>query len=361
MGSARGLLHLAASAALQRARPAVGREAGDGELIDAFERIEAARLMPARDAIPLTYFEFGTLAALWIFAQNKLDVAVLEVGLGGRLDAVNIVDADAAIVTTIDLDHQDWLGNDRDSIGYEKAGISGAAGDSACATARGVACGGGPHRRGCRVAVDYEFGRSRGLALAVMCVSADAPTLAAPCQTGNAAAAIAALHGLRERIGWNPSALATGVRAARLAARLQRFVRPGAAEVIVDVAHNPQAAGVLSSWLEQNPITGRTFAVFGALADKDVGGIVAPLSLRIDCWYLAGLDTLTSRGLRVADLQARVAATAPPAAAIVTHAEPRSALSAAQQQAGEGDRIVAFGSFYVASAALDALDAGARI
>jgi len=101
----------------------LGREASDAELIDAFERIEAARLMPSRDAIALTYFEFGTLAALWIFAQNKLDVAVLEVGLGGRLDAVNIVDADAAIVTTVDLDHQDWLGNDRDSIGREKAGI----------------------------------------------------------------------------------------------------------------------------------------------------------------------------------------------------------------------------------------------
>jgi dihydrofolate synthase/folylpolyglutamate synthase len=126
------------------------------------------------------------------------------------------------------------------------------------------------------------------------------------------------------------------------------------------VAHNPQAAGVLSSWLEQNPIEGRTFAVFGALADKDVGGIVAPLSLRIDHWHLAGLDAMTSRGLRVADLRERVVAAAPPAADIVTHANPRDALAAAQLQAAEGDRIVAFGSFYIAAAALDALDEGAK-
>jgi dihydrofolate synthase/folylpolyglutamate synthase len=346
----------------------LGREASDGELIDAFERIEAARLMPARDEIPLTYFEFGTLAALWIFAQNKLDVSVLEVGLGGRLDAVNIVDADAAIVTTIDLDHQDWLGNDRDSIGYEKAGIFRAARPAILGMreppvgllAEAARLGADVRRLG----IDYDFSLQASgwqWRSGDQIIDLPAPMLAAPCQTGNAAAAIAALHGLRERIGWNPPALATGVRTAQLAARLQRFTRPGTAEIIVDVAHNPQAAGVLASWLEKNPIGGRTFAVFGALADKDVGGIVAPLSMRIDCWHLAGLDAMTSRGLRVADLRERVAAAAPTAAAIVTHANPREALAAAQRQAGEGDRIVAFGSFYVAADALDALDARATI
>ncbi|HET7063289.1 MAG TPA: bifunctional tetrahydrofolate synthase/dihydrofolate synthase [Rudaea sp.] len=346
----------------------LGREASDPELIDAFERIEAARLMPSRDAIALTYFEFGTLAALWVFAQNKLDVAVLEVGLGGRLDAVNIVDADAAIVTTVDLDHQDWLGNDRDSIGFEKAGIFRAARPAilgmreppAGLLAEAARLGADVRRAG----VDYDYSPQ---ASGWQWRSGDAiidlpqPMLAAPCQTANAAAAIAALHSLRERIGWNPSALAAGVRGARLAARLQRFARPGAAEVIVDVAHNPQAAAVLSTWIEQNPIAGRTFGVFGALADKDVGGIVAPLSLRIDRWYLAGLDAMTSRGLNVADLRTRVAAMAPSSVAIVTHADPRDALAAAQQYAVAGDRIVAFGSFYVAAAALDALDAGKTI
>jgi len=346
----------------------LGREAGDAELIDAFERIEAARLMPSRNPIALTYFEFGTLAALWIFAQSKLDVVVLEVGLGGRLDAVNIVDADAAIVTTVDLDHQDWLGNDRDSIGYEKAGIFRAARPAilgmreppAGLLAEAARLGADIRRAG----IDYDFSpRPSGWQWRSGEASIDLPrpALAAPCQTANAAAAIAALHCLRERIGWDPSALATGVHNARLAARLQRFAQTGAAEVIVDVAHNPQAAGVLSTWLEQNPIAGRTFGVFGALADKDVGGIVAPLSLRIDRWYLAGLDAMTSRGLAVAELRERVAATASRLAPIVSHADPRDALAAAQRQAAEGDRIVAFGSFYVASVALDALDPGKRI
>jgi dihydrofolate synthase/folylpolyglutamate synthase len=346
----------------------LGREASDAELIDAFERIEAARLMPSRDAIALTYFEFGTLAALWIFAQNKLDVAVLEVGLGGRLDAVNIVDADAAIVTTVDLDHQDWLGNDRNSIGYEKAGIFRAARPAVLGMrdppARLLEEAARIGANVCRAGIDYDFSpQASGWQWRSGDTSVDlpAPTLAAPCQTANAAAAIAALHGLRERIGWDTAALAVGVRAARLGARLQRFARPGAAEVIVDVAHNPQAAGVLSSWLEQNPVAGSTFAVFGALADKDVGGIVRPMSLRVDCWCLAGLDAMTSRGLSVADLQTRVAAAAPPSAAIVTHGDPRDALAAAQQQAGESDRIVAFGSFYVAAATLDAMHAGAKI
>ncbi len=346
----------------------LGREAGDAELIDAFERIEAARQMPSRDAIALTYFEFGTLAALWIFAQNNLDVAVLEVGLGGRLDAVNIIEADAAIVTTVDLDHQDWLGNDRDSIGYEKAGIFrrarpailGMREPPAGLLAEAARLGADVRRAG----TDYDFSPR---ASAWQWRSGDAiidlppPALAAPCQTANAAAAIAALHSLRERIGWDPPALAAGVASARLAARLQRIVHPGAAEVIVDVAHNPQAAGVLSSWLEQNPIAGRTFAVFGALADKDVGGIVAPLSLRIDRWHLAGLDAMSPRGLSVDDLRTRVAGAAASSAAIVTHANPRDALAAAQQQAVAGDRIVAFGSFYVAAVALDALDAGKTV
>jgi len=346
----------------------LGREASDAELIDAFERIEAARLMPSRDAIALTYFEFGTLAALWIFAQNKLDVAVLEVGLGGRLDAVNIVDADAAIVTTVDLDHQDWLGNDRDSIGYEKAGIFRAARPAILGMREppaGLLAEAG--RRGAdvrRAGIDYDYSPQAsgwqwrsGEAI----IDLPAPTLAAPCQTSNAAAAIAALHSLRESIGWNPSALAAGVRAARLAARLQRFTQSDVADVIVDVAHNPQAAGVLASWLEQNPVAGRTFAVFGALADKDVGGIVVPLSTRIDRWYLAGLDAMTPRGLSVGDLRTRIAASAPASAAVTMHADPREALSAAQQDAAAGDRIVAFGSFYVAAVALDALDADTRI
>ena len=330
----------------------LGEDASDAALIDAFERIEAARL-----DIALTYFEFGTLAALWIFSQSKLDVAVLEVGLGGRLDAVNIIDADAAIVTTIDLDHQDWLGNDRDSIGREKAGIF-----------RAAAAGGDRHARGKLGPAGRRTSHRRahccapGPTIASRCTPAwladgrasidlPAPTLAAPCQIDNAAAAIAALYSLRERLGWNPAALIAGVGSARAAARLQRMHKPGAATIIIDVAHNPQAAGVLGAWLRGDRSSGRTVAVFGALADKDVAGIVAPLAPHIAHWYLSGLDADTPRGLPAADLHSRVLAAAP-GADITAHANVVEALTSANAQAGPHDRILAFGSFFVAAAAL---------
>ena len=331
----------------------LGVEADDAALVDAFERIEAAR-----EEIPLTYFEFGTLAALWIFAQSNLDVAVLEVGLGGRLDAVNIIDADVAIVTTVDLDHQDWLGNDRDSIGREKAGIfrvgrpaiigmreppGGLLGETARIKARTL-----------RAGIDYRVvAHSPGWQwqCGEACLDLPEPRLAAPCQIDNAAAAIAALYTLCERLGWNPVALATGVRSACVAARLQRFRKPGGAELIVDVAHNPQAAGVLADWLQRNPVTGRNVAVFGALADKDIGGIVAPLAPHISHWYLGGLEAETPRGLPASELHARMLAAAP-SAGIDVHANIVDALACADAQANAHDRILVFGSFFVAAAAL---------
>ena len=331
----------------------VGEDASDAALIDTFERIEAARL-----DIALTYFEFGTLAALWIFAQSKLDVAVLEVGLGGRLDAVNIIDADVAIVTTIDLDHQDWLGNDRDSIGREKAGIFRHAQPAVIgmreANAGLLAEG---HRIGARMlrsAFDYRVTvHDSGWLWQMQSAHLElpAPVLAAPCQIDNAAAAIAALFALRERLGWNPEALAAGVRLAHAAARLQRFHKPGAATLIIDVAHNPQAAGVLGAWLQDDRCSGRTLAVFGALADKDVAGIVAPLAPHIAHWYLGGLDADTPRGLSATELHSRTLAAAP-GADVTAHAGAADALTSANAQAGPHDRILAFGSFFVAAAAL---------
>jgi dihydrofolate synthase/folylpolyglutamate synthase len=335
-----------------------GADADDAALVDAFERIEAARA-----EIPLTYFEFGTLAALWIFAQSEIDVALLEVGLGGRLDAVNIVDADAALVTTVDLDHQDWLGNDRDSIGREKAGIFRAGRPAIVGTdtpPHGLL--GEAERIGALVSVagrDYRVVRGESAwqwQSAGTLVDLPWPTLAAPCQVDNAAAAIAALHALRDRLGWNPSALVHGVLAARVAARLQRMRAPAAADVIVDVAHNPQAARALAQWLKSNPSAGCTFAVFGALDDKDIAGIVAPLLEHVDCWMLAALDGLSPRGLAGAQLQARVHAAAPSAAA-TTYGDPRAALAAARSRARPDDRILAFGSFYVAGEVLAAMDA----
>ena len=331
-----------------------GVEADDARLVAAFARIEGAR-----DDVPLTYFEFGTLAALLIFAESQLDVALLEVGLGGRLDAVNMIDADAAIVTTVDLDHQDWLGSDRELIAHEKAGI---------------------FRPG-RPAIIGEPDPPRALLAHAQTIGADArvfgrdfhagtrdasswfwesgdvrlqlprPGLQAPCQIANAAAAIAALHELRERIPWQPQAIAEGVASARVAARLQRF--PGPPELIVDVAHNPQAARVLADWLSANPCGGRTIAVFGVLADKDVPGILEPLRRAIDAWHLAGLDAESPRGLDAPTLGGIVAGF-PDLRVAGTHGCVDDALQVARSTAGDDDRIVAFGSFFVAAAALAA-------
>jgi dihydrofolate synthase/folylpolyglutamate synthase len=327
----------------------LGRDADDDALIDAFERIESAR-----GDVALTYFEFGTLAALWIFAQSELDVAVLEVGLGGRLDAVNIVDADASIVTTVDLDHQDWLGNDVDTIGREKAGIfrkdqPGIIGSlepprGLLDEARRIGA------RLIRAGVDFEVLVSD---LRWLWMSGDTvlelplPALAAPVQIHNAAGAIAALRALSDRIVWNPDAVADGVRNAAVAARLQRFTKKGAADLVIDVGHNPQAARVLANWLRAN--RSRTVAVFGALSDKDVAGIMAPFAGLIDRWMIGGLDAETPRGLSADALLARIGENSAPAAEHMTITQ---ALDAAAASVREDETILAFGSFFVAAAAL---------
>lgn len=340
-----------------------GREADDASLMDAFARIEAARVSGPGEAIALTYFEFGTLAALWIFSQSPLDVAVLEVGLGGRLDAVNIIDADAAIVTTIDLDHQQWLGLDRDSIGREKAGIfrTGRPAIVGDATAppglldAARASGAQVRLAGRDFRADRHAGAWRwsGWAedAAPASIELPPPTLAAPGQIDNAAAAIAALYALRARLGWNADAIARGVAGARVDARLQRF--GGEPPLIVDVAHNPQAARMLAQWLRANPAPGRTLGVFGALGDKDVRGVADALALQIDLWFLAGLDADSPRGLSSPDLHDALAPALERSAVQGTHPDVASALAAAFGQARAGDRVIAFGSFFVAAAALD--------
>jgi dihydrofolate synthase/folylpolyglutamate synthase len=326
-----------------------GYDIDDDALIEVFERIEHVR-----GDIALTYFEFGTLAALWIFAQSELDVAVLEVGLGGRLDAVNIIDADAAIVTTVDLDHQDWLGNDVDTIGREKAGIF--------RKDRPAIIGSLEAPRGLldeaqrigsrilRVGIDFEALVSdfRWLWMSGDTVlELPLPALAAPVQISNAAAAIAALHALKHRIAWNPDAIADGVQRASVAARLQRFTKRGAADLVIDVGHNPQAARVLANWLRANP--SRTLAVFGALSDKDVGGIVAPFAGLIDRWLIGGLDSETPRGLSADALRSRIGDSQ---VATIEFPGIGQALDAAAECARENQTILAFGSFFVAAAAL---------
>jgi len=338
-----------------------GRDAEDEELIAAFEVIEAARLNPSAEGedISLTYFEYGTLAALWLFAKSDLDLAILEVGLGGRLDATNIVDADVAVITTVDLDHQEYLGNDREAIGFEKAGIArawkplvlGEDDPPASVLRHAYAIGASAVRAGC----DYFFEpihaetwrwREVGFELEL-----PMPGLAAPAQLRNAAAAIAALRALDVELP--DSAYARGVAAASLLGRLQRLQRDGV-EIVVDVGHNPQAARELAGWMRGAPITGRTIAVFAALGDKDLEGIVAAVGGQIDAWFLAGLTEAGPRGMTAEHFSIRLRGTA--AGDGQSFAAVAQALSAAHATAKAGDRILVFGSFHTAAGALLALN-----
>ena len=331
-----------------------GVEADDTALVAGFEAVEAARGDTA-----LTYFEYGTLCALWLFARSKLDLAVLEVGLGGRLDAVNLVDADAAIITTVDLDHQDWLGSDSEAIGFEKAGIARpfkplvlGDDDPPASVLRHAYAIGAPAWRIAndffaeRIDADHWRWREVGFSMSV-----PMPALAAPVQLRNAACAIAALRALGARI--DKRAYAEGVASAQVAGRLQRFERDGV-EVVVDVGHNPQAARALAAWLHAQPKR-RTLAVYAALADKDAPGVVAALADVVDGWHLAGLADAGPRGQAVDAFASRLAGTA--AAAAIRHADVQAAVQAAMADAVPGERVLVFGSFHTATIALQRLAA----
>ncbi|MEO6366252.1 MAG: bifunctional tetrahydrofolate synthase/dihydrofolate synthase [Luteimonas sp.] len=338
-----------------------GREASDEDLVAAFQAVDAARCSPPAQIpdIALTYFEFGTLAALWLFARQDLDLVILEVGLGGRLDATNIVDADVAVVTTVDLDHQDFLGNDREAIGFEKAGIArawkplvlGEDDPPSSVLRHAYAIGASAVRAGCDYlfeAIDAETWHWREVGFEL---ELPMPRLAAPAQLRNAATAIAALRALDAPV--TEAAWREGIAAAHLPARLERFVRDGV-DIVVDVGHNPQAARELSRWLRETPITGRTIAVFAALAGKDIEGVVAAVAGQIDAWYLAGLVEAGPRGLSAGALAARLHATdARDGEAFNTVAQ---AMTAARSKTSPGDRILVFGSFRTAAAALQAMN-----
>jgi len=329
-----------------------GVDADDDALVAAFEAVESARA-----GTPLTYFEYGTLAAFWLFQRSSLDLAVLEVGLGGRLDAVNLVDADVSVITTVDLDHQDWLGNDREAIGREKAGIAragrplvlGEDDPPSSVLGHAYAIGASAIRAGC----DFFFApmgaghwqwREIGAAFEL-----PVPRLAAPSQLRNAATAIAALRALPDTLP--PEAYAQGVADAELPGRLQSFAHDGV-EVVVDVAHNPQAARELRAWLRLAPVSGRTWAVFAALGDKDIVGIVNALADVVDGWFLAGLEGAGSRGL---DVEAFAQRFTDSVADARKFAGVPAALRAALDGAKAGDRVLVFGSFHTAAAALGVL------
>ncbi|UHQ18165.1 bifunctional tetrahydrofolate synthase/dihydrofolate synthase [Lysobacter sp. KIS68-7] len=335
-----------------------GRDIDDAPLVEAFDAVEAAR-----GDTSLTYFEYGTLAALWLFERERLDLAILEVGLGGRLDAVNIVDADVAVITTVDLDHQDWLGEDRETIGKEKAGIARAwkplviGDDDPPSSVLGYAyrIGASAVRANCDFffeASDDGGWRWREVNYAV---DLPMPALAAPVQMRNAAIAIATLRALD--IPMSREAIAEGIASAHVPGRLQRFERDGV-EILVDVGHNPQAARALADWLAASPASGRTVAIYAALGDKDVAGVVEALAPRIDAWILAGLADAGPRGTTVEAFADRLRDT--PAATGTRHATVAEALQAARKAGKAGDRVLVFGSFFTVAAAITALGSEAR-
>lgn len=318
----------------------------------------------ARRGTPLTYFELGTLAALQLFAAAGLDVAILEVGLGGRLDAVNIVDADAALVATVDLDHQDWLGQDREAIGREKAGIF--------RTGRPAICGDSePPRSLVEAAADlgadlYLQGRDFAVRLVGEQwqwrgrrrdrVALPLPSLRGPHQLDNAAAVLAVLEALEATLPVDQRAVREGLLAARLPGRFD-VRRVAATTWVLDVAHNPEAARALAANLGAQFVAGRTHAVLGMLRDKDVAGVVRAVADRVDVWHLAGLDD--PRGLDTRALADRVR-TALPGVQPLLYPDLPGALAAAAAAAGEADRVLVLGSFHTVGSALDWLHADLR-
>jgi len=330
-----------------------GEEASDDALVAAFAAVEAAR-----GETTLTYFEYGTLAALRLFADAGLDLAVLEVGLGGRLDAVNLVDADVAVITTVDIDHAEWLGEDREAIGAEKAGIIrgwkpavlGEIDPPSSVLRRAYLVGANAIRAGsdyfCEP-IDAQRWRWRDVSLRM---ELPVPALAGPVQLANAGAAVAALRALDRPV--SRSAYAAGIAAARLPGRLQRFQRDGV-EVLVDVGHNPQAALALARALEAAPVTGRTLAVYAALQDKDAAGVVQALAGVVSGWTLAGLQG--PRGQDASALAARLSGSVAEDAAQAETVD--QALHAVVAAARPGDRVLVFGSFHTAAQALQWLQA----
>ncbi|MCC5043796.1 bifunctional tetrahydrofolate synthase/dihydrofolate synthase [Xanthomonas campestris] len=331
-----------------------GVEASEAQLVAAFVAVEAARGDTA-----LTYFEFGTLAALWLLQQSALELAVLEIGLGGRLDAVNIIDADVAVITTVDIDHTDWLGEDREAIGAEKAGIIrgwkpvvlGEIDPPSSVLRRAYQLGANAIRAGSdyfHEPIDAQHWRWRDVA---QTLELPMPALQAPVQLANAAAAIAALQALPVEVP--ATAWAQGVAAAQLPGRLQRVARDGV-ELMLDVGHNPQAARALAQALGKATPAGTTVALYAALADKDVRGVVEALTGCVDQWALAGLEG--ARGQSAEALRARLQGTA--AAQAACHGDVAGALHAVLAEAQPGDRVLVFGSFHTVADALQALHSG---
>ena len=318
-----------------------GRAVPDGVLVEAFERVDAAR-----GDTSLTFFEFGTLAAADIIERARVDVAIMEVGLGGRLDAVNAFEPSVSLITAIGVDHRAWLGDDRESVGREKAGIMRAGvccvlgerepPESVVGHARAV---GAP----CRIpGRDYGFERvpdgwrwwgTGGAAIDDL----SPPGLAGPHQVDNAAACLAVIDALSPRVEVSDEAARTGIASARIAGRLQWLDTPP--RVLVDVAHNPLGAKALAAYLASNRSRPMRRAVCGVLGDKDAGAMLRSLAHEIDAWYLASLPGSRGRDAR------ELAGTLPRAVPGFAFDSVEAAFEAALAHRGEHEEVVVFGSF----------------
>jgi dihydrofolate synthase/folylpolyglutamate synthase len=333
------------------------RDVEEAQLLAAFEHIEAAR-----GDTGLTFFEYNTLAALLVLEASRLDAWILEVGMGGRLDAVNVVDPDVAVVVSIGFDHMEFLGSSLEEIGREKAGIF-RAGRTAVLGSReppavleaAAAALGAPVKR---LGREFDYTRAAN-AWHYRGTHWDLPDLPAPALRGerqfdNAATAIAALEELTLRPAVTPAAVAQGLRAVQLLGRFQVIAGAERPTWILDVAHNPDAARVLAANLRSLPGRGRSFAVCGILADKDAAGIVAQLEGSIDAWFFVSTDG--ERGSSGAGLAARFAAQHGDVPASAYDGIP-AACEAALAAAHPEDRIVVFGSFHTVGPALAWLEA----
>jgi dihydrofolate synthase/folylpolyglutamate synthase len=322
-----------------------GGEASDAALAESFDAVEAARGRITPNP-PLTYFEYGTLSALWVFARERVEVAVLEVGLGGRLDAVNVLDADCAVLTSVGIDHVDYLGPDRESIGREKAGIFRPGRPAVVAEpqppqsvliAPGEKLLLGKHFGYTNEKSQWSYwspaGKRGGLAH---------PALRGAIQLRNASAAMCALDCLHDRLPLGMQDIRRGLAEVALAGRFQ--VLPGRPQVILDVAHNPQAAQVLAENLAGSGFAPETIAVCGMLRDKDIGGVLGVLAPRITRWHMASLPG--PRGASAQELARHVAGAE-------CFASPAAAFEAARSRASENDKIVVFGSFLTVGEVLE--------
>lgn len=323
-----------------------GDLASDEMLVDAFNVVEAAR-----GDTPLTYFEFTTLAIMKLLAGAGMDVVILEVGLGGRLDAVNIVDADVAIVTSVDIDHTDYLGDTREKIGFEKAGIFRSGKTAICsdpvppqslidhANAIGAdlwLMGRDFNYSGDKQQWNYGGRSQRRNSLAY-------PSLRGANQILNASAVLAALEALKLELPVGAQEVRTGLVTVELPGRFQ--VLPGRPTVILDVAHNPHAASALNQNLGNMGFHPYTYAVFGSMHDKDIDGVIAAMSEHVDHWCLANLPSPRAASASELAAKVQIVQAEKPERTINIFDDPAAAFANAMSRAGENDRIVVFGSF----------------